>query len=596
MSDETPRRLFRTPGLLAPILLAVATFIMGLVGINWGLPSEARNKLDFYDRPPEAPQISQEVMERSWEYFPEFSWWPGHQGSVENLSVRTPRWLFNPIRSYHPDEYVVLKSISNMNPSKWDLDTKFFAWPSLFTYVVAAVLKIASILGLVTLRPSLGFYYEHPDQMARVYLVGRLVVCVFGAGTVAAVYFLGKRLLDWYGGLAAAAVMLLCPAFVVYLHELEPDVPMLFFVTLALIACARIAEGASWRPYVVAGLFTGLAAGCKYDAAYVVLVLAIAHFIGEFQTKSWGAALSLRSWGRLLVGLVCAALVFVVTNPYQVVHFREVWWVASHAVATVWFPLPIPAALIPWHMLTVSLGMGALFFAVVGVFMGGRKTLFLSIALVLLYILQACSASQYIRHYLVLFPFIAVLSAGWIKFVVTTTATAVSPRRRAAIIGVLSVFFASVVVFPLANVSWAFLRQFTGVNTRDAAGKWIAAHVPAGAKLALVAQPWQYTTPPLDTARYKIVITGYDYDKLEAERPEYLILSSADFAHPYGLSLPLRQKLEFETCVRILGKPRKTDFERPLNPLCRPLFVVGFTWPEDMLFTNPRVEIHRFER
>ena len=193
MSAETVRQHHIRLDLLFPTVLVLAALAVGLTGINWGLPSEARNKLYFDDRTPKAPDLSPQVVEKSWKYFPEFSWWPGRRDLPENLSSRTPRSVFNPIRTYHPDEYVVLKSISNMRPGRWDFDPRFFAWPNFFIYLVAVVLKLASLLGLVTLRPDLGFYYEHPDQIARLYLVGRLMVCAFAAGAVVAVYFLGKR-------------------------------------------------------------------------------------------------------------------------------------------------------------------------------------------------------------------------------------------------------------------------------------------------------------------------------------------------------------------------------------------------------------------
>ena len=585
MNADTPPRSLLNLRLLPPVLLALAALAIGLTGIGWGLPSQARNRLYFYDRPPQAPDLSQEEVVESWRYFPEFSWSPERQGMPDNLAARTPRSIFNPIRSYHPDEYVVLKSISNLKPAKWDFDMKFFAWPSFFIYLVAVVLKLASLFGFVALRRDLGFYYEHPDQMARLYLVGRLVVCAFGAGTVVAVYSLGKRLLDWRAGAIAGLVMLLSPAFLVFVHEMRPDIAMVFFVTLSLIACASIVEGAFWRSYILAGVFIGLAMGCKYDALYAVLALLAAHFL-----RGPGAMPSVRLWGHLLAGLVCAGLVFAVTNPYQLVHFREVWWVSTHAVADVWAPLGFPAALIPWHMLTVSLGMGVLFFAVFGIFMGGRRTLVLSVPLAALYILHAFTAAQYVRHYLVLFPFMAVLSGAWITFLWTT----VTPGRRAGVLGLGCAVFVLIVVLPMADVSWSFLRQFTGVNTRDEAGQWIASYVPKGATVAVVAEPWQYTTPPLDPSRFRVLVTGYDFGKLGAERPDYLVLSSTDFVHAYGLALPMGNKLEFLTHVEMTEGAEKVEFDRPIRPLCRFLFAIGYGWPEDMILRNPKIDIYKF--
>jgi hypothetical protein len=222
-----------------------------------------------------------------------------------------------------------------------------------------------------------------------------------------------------------------------------------------------------------------------------------------------------------------------------------------------------------------------------------------------------------VRHYLIFLPLIAVLApasvysvmsaaskvpgtlAGWRAPFQTEFPSRSGPGGlfgTGRVLGVVIICGAFVcgVFLPLVSVSVSFLYQFIGKNTRDEAAQWIAANVPAGAEVALVADPWQYTTPPLDTTRYRIVTTDYDYEKLSAERPGYLILSSADFVYPYGLSLPLPKKLEFQMSVEMLSKFQKTAFERPLNPIGRPLFAQGFTWPEDMLFTNPRVVVYKF--
>ncbi len=571
----------------------------GLVGVGWGLPSERRNRLYFLDRSPQPPAIAQEVTEQSWRYFPEFSWLPEQRNKADNLAARTPRSLFNPIRSCHPDEYVILKSISNMRPSQWDFDPKFYAWPSFFIYLVAAALKLASLAGYVTLRPDIAFYYEHPDEMARLYTVGRLLVCLFGAGAVAGMYFLGKRLYDWKAGLAAAVVMLLSPVFIVRLHEMTPNVPMLFFAALSLMACVAIAGAErsrrTVRLCVLAGVLIGLAMGCKYEAVYLLIPFVLAHVFPGTDSQA-GPALTRPAWRLILYGFIAAGVTFAVTNPYVVLHARDVLWVASREAASVWAPpLPLPMPLVPWHMLMCGLGAGVLVFAALGVFAGGRRLAVLSASLVAVYALTAWTAPQYLRHYLILVPFVAALAPAAISYVAVTVPVLSHGRRLAALVFLEAVFIA-LIIFPMGNVSLAFLRQFTGVNTRDAAGLWIADRVPAGSKIAFVAEPWQYTSPPVDAARYNTVVTGFDHEKLQAADPDYLVLSSADFVYPYGVSLPNREKLEFQGGVEIGMQYETVVFDRPIAPLCRPFFLTGFTWPEDMLFTNPRIEIYKFKK
>ena len=93
---------------------------------------------------------------------------------------------------------------------------------------------------------------------------------------VAALYGVGRQLWDRRTGLVAAAV--LCFAFlpVAFSRLAVTDVGTLAPVAIVLLGAIRIAEGASWRWCLGAGLAAGLAIGFKYTAGLVLLAPGLA--------------------------------------------------------------------------------------------------------------------------------------------------------------------------------------------------------------------------------------------------------------------------------------------------------------------------------
>jgi len=139
------------------------------------------------------------------------------------------------------------------------------------------------------------------------------VLCLIG---VAALYWVGRQLWDRRTGLVAAAV--LCFAFlpVAFSRLAVTDVGTLAPVAIVLLGAVRIAEGASWRWCVGAGLAAGLAIGFKYTAGLVLLAPGLAIVLAYAARRDRGAA------ALGLAALVGATLIaFFVTNPYFFLDF-----------------------------------------------------------------------------------------------------------------------------------------------------------------------------------------------------------------------------------------------------------------------------------
>jgi len=210
-APQTPPAPLPWPVSAAGVLAAVVLLILLVApGLRWGLPSEERNRLTLgEDRSAwRAPQIPPGERESPWEAYPDFV-----RGGAKRTGSQA-RSAFNPLRSYHPDEYVFFKSLSGMRPGQLKFFSGFFGWPALQIYLVAAALEVSSWFGLATVVRDMDFYFRNPEAMARLYEIGRVMTLIFAVGCVIVMWKAGSRLFGAEGGVAAALLLAITPLFV----------------------------------------------------------------------------------------------------------------------------------------------------------------------------------------------------------------------------------------------------------------------------------------------------------------------------------------------------------------------------------------------
>jgi 4-amino-4-deoxy-L-arabinose transferase-like glycosyltransferase len=184
-----------------------------------------------------------------------------------------------PFPLLNPDEESIVPRAWRMSHGG-GLDPDWFDYPSLLMYVMAPFQNWAD-------EPS--------------YLAGRLVVVALGLGGIAAAWWLGGRAYGTMAGFVAAGATAVEVTHVQYSRMAVTDVPMTLFVAVALGLMVV-------RRLPAAGVAIGVAAGFKYPA-FVLLAPLVA--------AGWG------QWRRLALSAALAPVVFVLTNPYFVVHFGE---------------------------------------------------------------------------------------------------------------------------------------------------------------------------------------------------------------------------------------------------------------------------------
>ena len=281
----------------------------------------------------------------------------------------------------------------------------YFENPSGLTYLLAVVLRLV--------RPGHDLTRLLVDDPALVYTVARLVVVVLGTATVAVVALAGRRAFGSAAGVWAAAFVGLTYLPVFYSHHALNDAPTLLPLALALWACLRLHERGGTTVAALAGAATGVAAGTKYLAAPMSVVIALALLLRVLERRQR----PLSALGDLTVAAAACLGGLLLLNPFMVLEAGKFWGDFSGQSAQAG-TAKLGQAGAAWAGYPVTLLWG---FGVVPVLLAGLglahawrrergRALLLVTFPVLLYLAMATQDRWFARWLLPAYPALAVLS------------------------------------------------------------------------------------------------------------------------------------------------------------------------------------------
>ena len=543
-------------------------------------------------------------MQESWRI------WGSRGRRDDAMADLFPRDLFNPVRSYHPDEYQVFKSLSNMRPRKLDFDPGNYIYPSLHTYLVGAAEGVASLLGVVQLRGDLGYYFDHPDAMGRMYLVGRALSLLAAAGALLLVWRVGEAM-GRGTGLMALVLLAAMPALGIHAHSLTRDTLAAVAAIAFFMACLKVAETglvclrvaatqeahkeAKW--FDIAGAAAGLCVALQYFAVVLWLMIPLAAVLRL--TRHGGSKRSLAI--GLATSFVVMIAVFCFTNPYHVIHvgrfladFRSETThmgggILGRIVSLGWLThLPKMLPFLATWPLAVVVGLGVLVALV-----RRRPDDWLLLAwLVLWGGVVGLDGRVYSRYYVPLLPALALVGARGLAGVGELVAR-VAKARWCGVVVVLVLLAGGVSRAVVVTYGWS--RLYALENSRTLAGEWIAKRVPAGARIGVTEPPWQYEMPPLDRDKYRLVAmrggaegSPYDLARLMQAQPDYFVTSSIQCGTMPGQGDGRDEASRFWRFLFSGQMYRVAKVFRIEQP-----FLPADTWrlPEDMRYVNPVIYV-----
>ncbi|HEX5077667.1 MAG TPA: glycosyltransferase family 39 protein [Geminicoccaceae bacterium] len=152
-------------------------------------------------------------------------------------------------------------------------------------------------------------------------LLARLLTAAMFLGQVVLVFVVSRRFFGLTAARVASLLLATSAGFVAFSHFLTADIPVAFWMLLAFWSAQNILLCGRRRDYVLAGLFTGLAAATKYNGLAIGIAIVVAHWLAgdrRLLATEWSV------WRRrlfdpgLVLGIGMVVVGFVLGNPYAV--------------------------------------------------------------------------------------------------------------------------------------------------------------------------------------------------------------------------------------------------------------------------------------
>ena len=209
-----------------------------------------------------------------------------------------------------------------MNPKEFDFNPHQFGIGGVYLYLVGACLFILSRIKVIKLTPKISFYFFHPEEIAKFYIVGRLITALYGMGIIILSYLIAKRLsLSKKESCLVCLLILISPLLILNAHYMYVDIPGLFWIMSSIFIVTQFTERFSLKKSFVAGIFTGLACGTKipFAISLVIPLLGCLLFSRNFKNffKSILLFLNLNFRHNLFF------FVFLNTYKHSFAYFRE---------------------------------------------------------------------------------------------------------------------------------------------------------------------------------------------------------------------------------------------------------------------------------
>lgn len=499
------------------------------------------------------------------------SWSYGFPGTaeVEPGWTELPDALLDSARSFymrsgHEDEPNILNAVARLRPTLRGINPRIYFYGGAYIYGLAAWIGVGAAVTPASLVPGITYYLEHTGQMAWLYWLGRTFSGALYLAVAALLVRLGRRYFGDAAGLAAGAFWVFSPGVVIQAHYMKPHLMGTFFTLAAFGLAAEALRRDDTRWGVASGAAAGLAMAAVGHHGLACLIVAAAAGLRLAQGRPWrDEALWVAKSAAAFVVAFLAGTPYLLTEPRTTLAaLGEVGRSAPFSVMQVLrlLRLGMPGALTWPVYAALAFGLG---WAVRQKDPVVRLALAGFLPFVAAYAILPHAVQMDAVRYLAALP-LGFLLAG---------AAASRFGRGGLAAAACAALFAGV---QSTVLDYNLALDAPGTSTRDAAGDWIEANVPAGTELGMLRLPQPSNAPYFRWSRYRLrFIQPELFAKLapEAAAPEWLVLTHPTYDD------------------RVAAGPTLSRYE--LARRFSPAAPRGFALPFGQIYGSPTVDIYK---
>lgn len=435
------------------------------------------------------------------------------------------------VASYRSDERTLFTWIRVMQPGQWDFNPHSYFNGTLLLFILAGLYKILSLFDLVTLSQDPLFYYQHVSEWGKFYGFGRLAMISIGVTTVWVIYKAGRYAFGRKVGLLSALLYAIVPLHVVSSKHLLVEPAATFWFALMLYFSFKIIREDSWKDYLTAAFVLASACVVKITCAPLWILVFFSHLLGSMEGR--------RPSKKLWVSTAVAFFAYFILNPYLLFNLDEVrtearnWYVQYNA----WNHLKYGHLFSLTHMIPYGYGpwftFGGMAATVICLFSKRREIWLTLIGLAVFFYLNSRTGTVVVKYYVVLLPFLTLLTAYFFSELF---------KKPALAVRVFAILVFVWMVRETLDLSLAYNRIFLRTDARDNASFWIKEQIPKGSKIALFQEPYWYSPPILYNQyfftgrnqfwriepRYDLVNLKEKEERIKTEKPDYVVLTDRE--------------------------------------------------------------------
>ncbi len=215
-----------------------------------------------------------------------------------------------PYRNLHPDEGLVFENAYQCAYNH-DFEVHEYYRPNHVLIKLNTLLYVGIQELYFAPRGQMDFAMNYNGHFALFTTASRLLIALFGLGTVVMAYLIG-RFLGREEALLSALIFAVFPSFIEHSHYITPEVPLLFFLMGVLWAALHYHEKPSVTWLFWMAFFTALATCEKYPGAYGCAIIAVTVIVTHIKKPMMIIKHGLLSICFFVLGIMAVSPVLVI--------------------------------------------------------------------------------------------------------------------------------------------------------------------------------------------------------------------------------------------------------------------------------------------